>query len=100
VPWASDRSINFLISLDDAKSLLKNTSFIEIIWEDKTASALEWLHQMTKRYQSTDESSPSPPIGIHTIVGPQWQTMVENLVKNYEEEFIMLVQGIFERRRT
>ena len=61
---------------------------------------MEWLHRMTKRYQSTDESSPSPPIGIHTIVGPQWQTMVENLVKNYEEEFIMLVQGIFERRRT
>jgi hypothetical protein len=53
---------------------------------------------MKKRSQSTGESSPSPPIGIHTIVGPQWQTMVENLVRNYEEGFIMLIQGIFEHR--
>jgi hypothetical protein len=29
-------------------------------------------------------------------MGPKWQTMVKNLVKNYEEGFVVLAQGVFE----
>ena len=38
---ASDSSKSFLISPDDARKLLKDTGFRELIWEVKTASALE-----------------------------------------------------------
>ena len=38
---ASDSSKSFLISPDDARKLLKDTGFRELVWEDKTASALE-----------------------------------------------------------
>lgn len=96
MPWASNPSMSFLISPDKARELLKNTSFREIIWEDKTTSALEWFSQMINRSQANGVSPP-PPLGIHTIVGPQWQTMVKNLVKNFEEGFVALGQGIFER---
>ena len=93
VPWASDSSMSFLIAPDDARSLLKDTVFRELIWEDKTASALEWFNQIIKHSETT---GPPPPIGIHTIVGPQWQTMVKNLINNFDEGFVVIAQGVFE----
>ena len=93
VPWASDPSMSFLISTEDTRKLLKDIGFKELIWEDKTASALEWSYQMKKRFQANDGT---PPIGLHTLIGPKWQTMVKNLVKNYEEGFVVLAQGVFE----
>jgi ubiquinone/menaquinone biosynthesis C-methylase UbiE len=93
VPWASDPSMSFLISTEDTRKLLKDIGFKELIWEDKTASALEWSYQMIKRFQAEDAP---PPIGLHTLMGPKWQTIVKNLVKNYEEGFVVLAQGVFE----
>jgi MPBQ/MSBQ methyltransferase len=67
VPWPRDSSMSFLLSPDDARKLLKDTGVKELVWEDKTTSALEWFQQMIMRSQTTE----SPPaIGIHTIVGP------------------------------
>jgi hypothetical protein len=65
---ASDSSMSFLISPDDARKLLKDTGFRELIWEDKTPSALEWFNQIIKHSETT---GPPPTIGIHTIVGLQ-----------------------------
>jgi hypothetical protein len=95
VPWASNSSMSLLISTEDARKLLKDIGFKELIWEDKTASALEWSYQMIKPFQA--DGGP-PPIGLHTLIGPKWQTMVKNLVKNYEEGLVILAQGIFERQ--
>ena len=83
---ASDSSKSFLISPDDARKLLKDTGFRELVWEDKTASALEQFNQIIKHSETTG----TPPIGIHTIVGPQWQTMVKNLINNFEEGFVVI----------
>jgi hypothetical protein len=94
VLWASDSSMSFLISQDHARKLLKDTGFRELIWEDKTASALEWFNQIIKH---SETAGPPPPIGMHTIVGPQWQTMVKNLINNFEEGFVVIAQGVFER---
>jgi ubiquinone/menaquinone biosynthesis C-methylase UbiE len=94
VPWASDPSMSFLISTANTRKLLKDIGFKKLIWEDKTASALERSYQIIKRFQANDESP--PPTGLHTLMGPKWQTMVKNLVKNYEEGFVVLAQGVFE----
>lgn len=86
--------MSFLISTEDARKLLNDIGFTELVWEDKTASALEWFFQMIKRFQT---DGVPPPIGIHTLIGPKWQTMVKNLVKNFEEGFVILAQGIFHK---
>ena len=57
VPWASDSSMSFLIAPDDARKLLKDTGFRELIWEDKTASALEWFNQIIKPFRNYRASS-------------------------------------------
>jgi hypothetical protein len=88
--------MSFLISTEDARKLLNGIGFKELIWKDKTASALEWSYQMIKRFQADD--GPPPPIGLHTLIGPKWQTMVKKLVKNYEEGFVVLAQGVFKRQ--
>jgi SAM-dependent methyltransferase len=95
VPWALDPSISHLISGEEARKLLKDVAgFQEVMWEDKTGSAIDWIKQMIKRAQI----SGPPPIGVHVLVGPQWSDMVKNLLKNLEEGRLTLAQGIFERR--
>ena len=97
VPWAPDPSISHLISVEEARKLLKEiVGFKEVAWEDKTESVIDWVKQMMKRAQQTSGGGP-PPLGLHVIGGPQWSEMVKNALKNLEEGRIAVAQGIFER---
>jgi ubiquinone/menaquinone biosynthesis C-methylase UbiE len=94
VPWAPDPSISHLILREEARKLLKDVvGFREVAWEDKTESVIDWIRQMIRRAQT----SGTPQIGLHVLVGPQWSDLVKNLLKNLEEGRIAVAQGIFER---
>jgi len=93
VPWASHPSLSFLIYPEDALEILHDAGFKEIIWDDKTEDALKWFREMTERFR--EDGGASRQLGLELIVGPKWQTMVKNLLENYEEGNIVLVQGVF-----
>jgi ubiquinone/menaquinone biosynthesis C-methylase UbiE len=94
VPWPSHTSSSFLVYPEDALGALHDAGFKKIIWDDKTGDALKWFREMmTERFQEVRNASWQ--LGLQIIVGPRWQTMVQNLLKNYEEGQIVLVQGIF-----
>jgi hypothetical protein len=56
VPWASDSSMSFLISTEDARKLLNDIGFTELFWEDKTTSVLGWFYRFHFRHISVSIS--------------------------------------------
>ena len=93
VPWAHEPSISFLVSAEQMRYDLKNTGFRVLTWRDATHPALEWFLEMLER-QKVDRS----PLGLNVLIGPEWGTMVANLIKNLKENRIALVQGVLDRR--
>jgi MPBQ/MSBQ methyltransferase len=98
VPWAKDESISFLIRQQDARNLLKNVGFSEILWQDTTAASIEWIKQMIKKVQQSGSSAGGGLLIRNAIVGPEWPRLIKNLAQNLEENRLAVAQGILELR--
>ena len=90
VGWARDPSISFLDEPDRVRSLIKRVGFDERHWEDVTprpvvASQTAW---------STDSSLPTGP---QLFQGADYENNRRNMARNYAEDRLSLVQGVFER---
>ena len=93
VPWARDPSISFLARPDDLHPLLKTLDFREVAWVDQTQSSIAWFQAFLAR---AAESGP-PPLSPALIVGPDFPQMGRNVLRNMEEERVMVVQAVLER---
>ena len=95
VMWANDTSINFLINPNEFRKLIKDNGFKELSWKDGTAKVLEGF-QIRKSKQSTTSPSQTKPIN-YGLIFKNLKEKAQNLIRNYEEGRIVVIQGLFER---
>ena len=65
-----------------------------MIWRDVTA---QYLGEYRKLAAKTADPGGPAPLGIHLILGPDAGVMRNNVVRNLEEQRIVLVQCVLKR---
>jgi SAM-dependent methyltransferase len=92
VPWARDSSISFLLTAQATRAKLEAAGFDIIAFEDQTARALARAEERMK------PASAPLALGLHIVLGQDAPTMLKNMLRNYQEGRVGLVQGIATRR--
>lgn len=88
VPWAREPSISFLATPDALRDLLEGAGFEILSWRDTTGLGREWFRALGQRIQEEG----APPLGFHVLLGPDFQAMAQNVVRNLEENRIGLIE--------
>jgi ubiquinone/menaquinone biosynthesis C-methylase UbiE len=92
-PWASDPSISFLRPPEEIRSLLRGLGFAERTWLDTTQQSLEWIRE---RVAAAAGPTP-PPLGPHLLIGQTLGVAFRNMLRNLEEQRLVVVEAVFER---
>lgn len=92
-PWAEDRSISFLSSLDTLRQTLERVGFQIRDWEDKSQHSQEWFAAVVDKIK---ESGP-PPLGLHLLMGETSGVKFQNQIRNLKEGRIAVIQAVVER---
>jgi hypothetical protein len=77
-----------LVTPDELRQLLEASGFKIASWEDTTTAAREWFTALAKKIQQHG----LPPLGLHLLMGSDFQVMAENQRRNLEEGHIVLGQ--------
>ncbi len=94
VPWARNPAISFLQPAGVVRALLTEAGFEEVHWRDTSLASLEFLRQ--RLAQTADGNL--PPLGLHLLLGEEFQSMFQNMERNLAENRIAVIQGVFRRR--
>jgi MPBQ/MSBQ methyltransferase len=84
VPWASGPETSFLATPDELRRLLEGAGFVITNWLDSTEEARTWFHNVTSRV--------TRPLGLHMLMGEDFQAMTGNQLRNLDEHRIVLCQ--------
>jgi ubiquinone/menaquinone biosynthesis C-methylase UbiE len=88
VPWACQPEDSHLVSTEELRLLLEKSGFIIKNWKDTTDIALAWFTNVSKKIQQSGLT----PLGIHVLLGADFNAMAQNQRKNLEEGRIALAQ--------
>jgi len=94
VPWAREADLSFLLPPDEIRDLLAKAGFREMVWHDVTA---RYLAEYRKAAARTASPAGPPPLGVQLILGPEAGHMRKNVVRNLDENRIVLVQGVLKK---
>jgi SAM-dependent methyltransferase len=94
VPWASDSTINFLVTPEQLHHMLGEVGFMELQWRDLTSPSLEWFRGLIASMAARPSDAP-PPLGLNLLMGKTAAEKATNVVRNLEEDRIRVVQGVF-----
>jgi ubiquinone/menaquinone biosynthesis C-methylase UbiE len=92
-PWASDKSISFLVTPDATRAALERIGFRAVAWQDTTEEALQQQMARTKAL----ETGSLPPLGLHIVIGEAFPTVTKNMLRNLQEERLKLFNAVLER---
>jgi len=93
VPWAEESAISFLSDPEAVKIVLKAVGFKILEWEDKSYESLEYFRAIIAKMQQTGPQ----PLGLHLLMGSSAKSKIKNIVRNLEEERIVVVQAVAEK---
>jgi ubiquinone/menaquinone biosynthesis C-methylase UbiE len=93
VPWARSSEMSFLVTPEKMRGLFDASGFTILSWEDSTGAALDFFTAVAKKIQQRG----LPPLGIHTLLGPDFQIMAANQRRNLEQGRIVLAQVVARR---
>jgi SAM-dependent methyltransferase len=91
VPWTRDSGLSFLVEEAELLKHLDSAGFVRESWEDLTGESAAFL----RRVLSKPRRSGGPGLSPGIILGPEYRTMMTNVLKNLEENRMRVVQGIF-----
>lgn len=91
--WANDPSLSFLRPPDEIRALLAEKGFNKLVWNDLTAQASEWYKAIIARAQ---QDGPPPPLSFNVFIVDSVPQKAANVLRNLEENRIVVVQGIYE----
>lgn len=94
VPWAHSPETSFLASPAELRTLLEGAGFEVRSWVDSSDAGRAWFVALAERIQRDG----LPPLGIHLLLGPDFQAMAQNQRRNLEEERILLAQVVATRQ--
>jgi SAM-dependent methyltransferase len=89
VPWAEEPGISFLITPETLRHLLERVGFRTLVWEDKTATSLDWFRRAVEQMKTMGPA----PLGLHPLMGMTARTKFENNIRNLEEGRIVVSQA-------
>ncbi len=92
VPWARHAGISFLLSPEAARTKLEAAGFRVIAWQDTTRQALESSLARAERATTS-----LPPLGIHLLIGRDWEKIAQNSARNLQEDRTRLFNAVLER---
>ncbi len=95
VPWAREPAISSLRSPGEVRALLMSMGFKEVAWVDETASALWWIQQRLAAMLA--KPTEPPPLSPHLLFGTDFNEMLQNQMRNLEENRVAVIQGVFDR---
>ena len=90
VPWARSPECSFLVAPGELRRFLENSGFMIISWRDTTEAARVTSLRTAKRLQETG----LPALGIHILLGQEFQAMTRNQRQNLEENRVAVVQAV------
>ena len=84
--------MSFLLSPEALQAILDQAGFEIIHWRDTTELGRNWFRQAA----AGREARPSgrPPLGLHILMGPEIRVMSKNLIRNLEENRVLLTEVI------
>jgi ubiquinone/menaquinone biosynthesis C-methylase UbiE len=94
VPWARSTALSFLRPAREIEALLESLDYAKVEWNDRTESATEWFRGVLKR---VSEQGP-PPLSLVDLVGPDFPLMARNVLRNLEENRLVVVEAALARR--
>jgi hypothetical protein len=94
VPWAREPSLSFLRPPDEIRALLRARGFRPREWIDTSAVSLEWFRQ---RQAAAQQAAVPPPLGLHLLLGPDLGTMFDNLIRNFAENRLVIMEAVWDR---
>jgi SAM-dependent methyltransferase len=94
VPWATDPSVNFLVSPGETRALIAQAGFREIGW--MTDQALQ--AELERPDPREDELPAHPELNAGLLNGSDGPRMGANVARNSQEGRILPALGVFERK--
>ena len=91
VPWASDNSINYLVSIKELQKILSSLNFSTIQWEEKTEISRDFFRKIVKSMKSNKIQL---PFGMHLVMGESTNMKFYNLLSNIENDRICIIQAV------
>lgn len=91
-PWSIDGATSFLLPPSELRALINSDGFRELAWQDATAAALKWFKGV-----APVPGAGRPGVGLHLILGDEFERAVQGQVVNLEEHRIDVVQAAFVR---
>jgi SAM-dependent methyltransferase len=95
VPWTRDASVSFPVGEAELLAHIESAGFECVTWEELTHKLIEFLSRVLTK--STPEKRPGLNPGV--ILGPQYRTMMLNVLKNLEEDRMRIIQAVFTLKR-
>jgi SAM-dependent methyltransferase len=94
VPWAHGPGLNFLLQPQATRSLLEGLGFRELEWADMTDLAVGWFASRVAVPMAA-----APPLGLHVLLGDDFEQMFRNQVRNLVESRISVIQAVLVQAR-
>lgn len=88
VPWARTAAMSILVSPKELRAFLAESGFALTGWNDVTDTALRVFEKLEGRVRQGG----LPPLGTHILVGPDFEAMVVNQLRNFQEQRISVIQ--------
>ena len=94
VPWARTPATSFLVSAQQMRPLLADAGFEVVSWRDTTDQGRAWFLSMQQRLAGAERS----PLGFRVLLGPDFDVMASNQVRNLVESRIAPTEVLCRKR--
>jgi SAM-dependent methyltransferase len=94
VPWSPDGAFSFLSPPETIRRLLAGLGFRQQAWVDVSPAALIWFRE---RVAAARSATAPPPLGLHLLLGAAAGRMFANMMRNLEEDRIVVIQAVWQR---
>jgi SAM-dependent methyltransferase len=94
VPGARDASISFLATPDKLHELLESAGLHILSWHDTSEVGRVWFKEAATK---TQQPGGSPSLGLHVLLGPDFRSMSQNLVRNLNENRIVMIECVAQK---
>lgn len=95
VPWADRPSLSFLTSPRRMRDLIEGAGVSVRVWTDTSAKCLAWLREHTASASDLSPDASGSP--LHLLMGDNAHEKQQNVLRNLEENRIVVVQGVARR---
>ncbi len=93
VPWASNASLSFLMTISEFDSILKSEGLRRVQIKDQTIQAIEFFTKLMEKKPSES----TPDIGIFLLMGNDTKEKLSQLLRNIKGGKLELQSGIYEK---